>query len=148
MRIPVNRIGRCSRLGCQAWGGPRASNNKWSNEAGSIATNDHRKCWEAEIGGTTVGDAGVTSALAKLMLAQTGQNTSAGPVGLFGGTGVGLSADALPMSAATTKACEIPTDMPRWTWPNANTSWHASANTASHATLYWFDLNQPIALQP
>ena len=76
MRIPVKRIGRCSRRGCQAWGGPRASKSKWSNEAGSVATTDHRKCWEAEIGGTTVGDDGVTSALARLMLAQTGQKTS------------------------------------------------------------------------
>jgi hypothetical protein len=27
-------------------------------------------------------------------------------------------------------------------------SWHASAKTASHATLHRFDLNQPIALRP
>lgn len=61
---------------CQAWGGPRALKSKWSNEVGSTAANDHDKSRTKGFGGRTAGDAGMTSVLARLMLAQMAQKSS------------------------------------------------------------------------
>ena len=78
-----HRMGDAAELRCQAWGGPRASKRKWSNAAGSIAANDQGKCRTTEIGGTTAGEVGMTSVLARLMLAQIAQKSSTRPVGFF-----------------------------------------------------------------
>ena len=106
-------MGDAAEPRCQAWGGPRASNNRWSNEAGSIVAKDHRKGWTAEIGGATVGDAGATSVPARLMLAQTAQKISAGPVGFLLGAECEASMEEASMFAAIAKGSETPPDFPR-----------------------------------
>jgi len=77
-----------------------------------------------------------------LMLAQTGQKTSARPAGFLGGAEEDASAEELPMSAAIAKLSEPAVVLPRCMWPNASTNWQVSAKSASHTTLHRFDLNQ------
>src|SRR6266851_4128593 len=80
---PRNESGRGDRLrpACQAWGGPRALNRTWSNEAGSLAANDHRNTSMNELGAKMSARTGTISVLARLIFAQIAQKSPARPVG-------------------------------------------------------------------
>jgi hypothetical protein len=98
----VRATARCAGSECQAWGGARALKRRWSSEAGSTAANDHDKSCVKEFGGATAGDVGMTSVLAKLMLAQIAQKSSARPVGCLSDEGTVRLAE--PASAAAVQA--------------------------------------------
>ena len=99
---------------CQAWGGPRALNGRWSNRAGSLAANDHGNISVNKRGAKIIARIGRTSVLARLMFAQMAQKSPARPVGFFCGEDGGTSAEAFPLSAAA-HAAEPPLNLPTWT---------------------------------
>ena len=100
------------------------------------------------MGGATAGDVGATSVLAILMLAQTGQKTSARPAGFLDGAEDDASPEEFPMSAAIAKLPEPADVLTRCTWPKVNNNWQLNAKSASHTTPHRFDLNQPIRHGP
>jgi hypothetical protein len=107
--------GDAAGLRCQAWGGPRASKSRWSIEAISTAAKDQDKAFKDGIGGTNAGVTGMTSVLAKLMLAQIAQKSSASPDGLLLCEDDVMLAEWSPAPIVTAQAFGAPPILPRWT---------------------------------
>ena len=100
------------------------------------------------MGGATAGDVGATSVLAILMLAQTGQKTSARPAGFLDGAEDDASPEEFPMSAAIAKLPEPADVLTRCTWPKVSNNWQLSAKSASHITPHRFDRTNPCVTAP
>jgi hypothetical protein len=115
------RAGDRLRPVCQAWGGPRALNGTWSNDAGSLAANDHGNISVNRRGGRIIARIGSTSVLTRLIFAQMAQKSPARPAGFFCGDDGAVSAAASPVSAAA-HAAEPPLNLPTCTWPNERKS--------------------------
>jgi len=146
---PRKEIKRGDRLRpvCQWMGGPRALNGRWSNEAGSLAANDHRNTSVNKLGTKMIANIGTISVPARLIFAQIAQKSPARPIGFFCGGDGGRSVEEPPVSTAA-HAAELPLNLPTCTWPNESKSWQASAKNASHVTTPRFDRNQLISYGP
>src|SRR5215470_16705600 len=103
------RAGDRLRPACQAWGGPRALNGRWSNVAGSLAANDHRNVSVNKLGARILASIGRIRIAARAIFAQMAQKSPASPTGFF--CGDGTSAEASLVSVAA-HAAEPPLNLP------------------------------------
>jgi hypothetical protein len=103
-RIPATESSEVTGLVrplCQAWGGPRALNGRCSNEAGSLAANDHDNISVNKRGARMIARIGRTSVPAKLVFTQMAQKSPQGRAGFFCGSEPAEVSPSPPDSANT-----------------------------------------------
>ena len=107
---PRRKSARSDRLRplCQAWGGARALNGRWSKEADSLAATDHGNISVNKRGARIVARIGTIIVPARLILAQMAQKSPAGPVEFFCGDDGETSVEASRVSAAAQAVEPLP----------------------------------------